>query len=1069
MAMTNLNSNSMGRTIDLVVVDDLIHQIAEEDGQATLIAYPKTERAISDYEKYTADNINAYVSNAAEWLISSGLTEQTSVNDAPAVIGLLGPSNFAYIITMFALSRLGYTVLLLSSRLPVHAYDLLLEETRCETVVRSADLDSVVDRIRQKRHLKLLSITSIDGFTMNHSREHNRFRDRRKALSNQNAAFIMHSSGSTGPPKCIYLTHAACLYNFSMGYPSECFLTLPLYHMHGHACLYRAMYHRKTCFIYNASLPLTGMNLVAAVEAVHPELLLTVPYGLKLLSESQSGVDALRNCEKVSYAGSACPDELGDRLFAHGVNLVSTYGLYLYDFLPLWASYTDRSRTEAGAILQSNRREDHEPWNYLRIIPSVKPFAWMKAVGHGIFELVLLDGLTSKIASNSDDPPKSFYTKDLFVEHHDIKGSWKHVGRLDDRVTLVNGEKVLPLPIEGRVRQDHRLREAIVFGIGKAMPGLLAFRNDESQHLSDGDFVDAIWAAVEDANGRAESFAQIGREMIVPLPFNRDYPQTDKGTFIRARVYQDFTREISAVYDGVSGSSKGTLRFGLEDMKRWLLRIVSERLDIHLRDTAEHFFAAGVNSLQAARILNIIRSELYLNGKSLSTNVVYDTQNVEQLALYLYNIQTGVATDHRPDKQVSDMADMIDIYSKFDKHVSQGPSPEGTTVLLTGSTGFLGSYILAQLLRTRSVARIYCPVRAPSRKGARDRLLTSLSGHRFLDIQQHDLGRIHAIPNASVADFVPSLLEKETNHAHLTHIIHCAWPVNFNLPLRTFEDQFSSLQNLLQLSLQARTPNPTHFLFCSSISAASSAPSPVPEAPLTSFTHPAATGYGRSKFVAEKIIQNAVQSAGAKASILRIGQIAGDTLHGFWNDSEAIPLMIRSALATGALPALNERCAWLPVDTVARSVLELAGIDDAKPPHNKIEPHPPLLPAPEPHTYNILNPHTFTWTDDFLPAVRASSSLGFETLAPKAWLRRLRASEQDPEKNPSIKLLEFWEKKIEDTEGAGAAPTFDTTRARGNSPTLRDDAPDIIAGGYVAMFVKAWMEKWTRQASSTTT
>ncbi|KAL9123590.1 MAG: hypothetical protein Q9175_008325 [Cornicularia normoerica] len=746
MAVNNVHSKQMGRPKDLIVVDDLIHRIAEEDDQATLIAYPQAERGLSHYDKFSAARINAYVSNAAEKLVHTGLAWQTGVEGAPSVIGLLGPSNFEYIITMFALGRLGYTVLILSPRLAVHAYESLLEETQCNTLVISTDLNPAIDRIRQRRQLRSLSIIPNDDFQMYRATARERSVECRETSMSQKIAFIMHSSGSTGPPKCIYLTHAACLHNFSMGYPLECFLTLPLYHMHGHSSLYRAMYQRKTCFIYNASLPLTSTSLFAALDAVHPELLLTVPYGLKLLSESQSGIDVLRNCRIVSYAGSACPDELGDYLSACGVTLVSTFGLYVFCFHSIFVSSADRTSTEVGAVLQSNRRDDDEPWNYLRIIPSVKPYTWMKPVSGGVCELVILDGLKSKITSNSSNPPKSYHTKDLFMAHKNISDSWKYVGRLDDRVTLVNGEKILPLSIEGRIRQDYRIREAVVFGIGRAVPGLLLFRNDESQHLSDGDFIDAIWAAVADANSKAESFSQIGREMIVPLPVTRDYPQTDKGTFIRARVYEEFTSEISAMYERVGNSDEGTLRLGIEDLERWLLRNFRERLNIHLGNTEENFFAAGVDSLQAARMLNIIRKELFLNGKYPSTNAVYDAQNVEQLALYLHKIQTGTATEDRKDEQISDMTDIIENHSNFNKHVPQGSSPETKSVLLTGATGFLGSYILAQLLRTHSVARIYCPVRAASPKEARDRLISSLSSRRFPDAHQFDRNRILAIP-----------------------------------------------------------------------------------------------------------------------------------------------------------------------------------------------------------------------------------------------------------------------------------------------------------------------------------
>ena len=370
MAGDHLYSKSMGPQGDLTVVDDLIRQRAEEEDQAILIAYPKTDKALSDYDRFSAGRIDTCVSNVVEKLIQKDLTWQTGAEGASFVVGLLGPSNFEYIINMFALVRLGYTVLLLSPRLSTNAYESLLEEAHCTILVTSNASSQAVGHVKQKRHVKTLLIIPKNDFDADRSAARERPGERRETSTSQGVAFIMHSSGSTGLPKCIYLTHAACIHNFRSGYPLECFITVPLYHMHGHSSLYRAMYRRRLCYIYNASLPLTGTNLVTALNAVRPQLLLTVPYGLKLLSESQSGISALRNCQKVSYAGSNCPDELGEYLSACGVQLVSTFGLYVLDCNPfrvrwltaseqrqvLYCKLTVEIKMSLGTIFVSSRR-----------------------------------------------------------------------------------------------------------------------------------------------------------------------------------------------------------------------------------------------------------------------------------------------------------------------------------------------------------------------------------------------------------------------------------------------------------------------------------------------------------------------------------------------------------------------------------------------------------------------------------------------------------------------------------------------------------------------------------------
>lgn len=41
-------------------------------------------------------------------------------------------------------------------------------------------------------------------------------------------------------------------------------------------------------------------------------------------------------------------------------------------------------------------------------------------------------------------------------------------------------------------------------------------------------------------------------------------------------------------------------------------------------------------------------------------------------------------------------------------------------------------------------------------------------------------------------------------------------------------------------------------------------------------------------------------------SVMRVGQLCGDTVSGIWNESEGWPLMIRTANEVGALPEIDE-------------------------------------------------------------------------------------------------------------------------------------------------------------------
>ena len=183
---------------------------------------------------------------------------------------------------------------------------------------------------------------------------------------------------------------------------------------------------------------------------------------------------------------------------------------------------------------------------------------------------------------------------------------------------------------------------------------------------------------------------------------------------------------------------------------------------------------------------------------------------------------------------------------------------------------------------------------------------------------------------------------------------------------------------------------------------------------------------------------------------LRIGQIVGDGKMGLWNDTEAVPLIIRSALTLKVLPALDETESWLPVDDAAAAILDLAGISTGTVPVSDSETN---------LVYNLENPHTFSWTDSLLPELHRSG-LDFSTVPVADWLQKLRNYEKsggDTERNPAVKLIDHFERAY-GTERAGNLE-FETKLAQKHSPALRA-TPRLIEEGYIRKFVKAWLAKW---------
>jgi thioester reductase-like protein len=274
--------------------------------------------------------------------------------------------------------------------------------------------------------------------------------------------------------------------------------------------------------------------------------------------------------------------------------------------------------------------------------------------------------------------------------------------------------------------------------------------------------------------------------------------------------------------------------------------------------------------------------------------------------------------------------------------------------------------------------------------------------------------------------------------------------------VQSFVPQLAALHNLIALSLS--TQSPARLLFISSIGAAIPAPSPhqkvtiIPETPVISPSHIPGTGYGRSKLIGERMIEAAVSSYNARATVLRVGQVVPSLTEGsqLWNPNESIPLLVRSAITTGSLPGTmsaggTDMCSWIPVDVLSKAILDI-GFEDLRDGETSSL------------VYNLVHPRTFSWGKDFLPALK-DAGMAFEIVDYKTWLEKVRGSEEDVRKNPSRKLLDLWEEQARATGEMRGEVLFSTVESERRSEALRN-AGSFVENGMVKALVEAWREVW---------
>ena len=91
----------------------------------------------------------------------------------------------------------------------------------------------------------------------------------------------------------------------------------------------------------------------------------------------------------------------------------------------------------------------------------------------------------------------------------------------------------------------------------------------------------------------------------------------------------------------------------------------------------------------------------------ISPNVVFSNPTLTGLANELVNLISGKASMADPKEEIERMIEKYSIGLQVNIPSTPATTTDGHIVLITGSTGGLGCYILASLLATKNVVRIY--------------------------------------------------------------------------------------------------------------------------------------------------------------------------------------------------------------------------------------------------------------------------------------------------------------------------------------------------------------------------
>ena len=467
--------------------------------------------------------------------------------------------------------------------------------------------------------------------------------------------------------------------------------------------------------------------------------------------------------------------------------------------------------------------------------------------------------------------------------------------------------------------------------------------------------------------------------------------------------------------------------------------------------------------MQIIKVSRLIRAGLAvaldhdIEAAALSTRTIYNNPSPRRLARYILQIAergntngaNGVHKEVDPEEQ--QQQDMKALYEKYTQDLlhrkTSAHRPEASetdqTVLLTGSTGMLGSYMLDVLAHNPRVRKIIC-LNRPDDGGAAKQATTMRE--RGLDTSYDGKAEFYHIDAAD-----PDLGLNKNLYGRLLQeadrVVLNAWPVNFNMPVSSFEPHIKGVRHWADFATIAKKR--VAVVFISSVGTVGrwQEEGVVPEKRLEDLSL-AHGGYGASKLVANLILEAASQAGNFPAASIRVGQIAGPERDaGTWNRQEWFPSLVASSLYIKALPSSlgsMDRVDWTPVERIANLVLEVGGITHQ------------VDPKSISGYYHGTNPSTTTWPElsrallEFYGPERLPEMVSFSE-----WVDRLEKTQGEGtanlDRNPGVKLLDTYRGM---TQAQLAPGVMDMTRTVTQSPTMR------VSKAITPELLKQWCKHW---------
>lgn len=742
--------------------------------------YPEKIAIVDGSEKATYEKLNAKANQLANYL-------QTQNIEKGELIGVCIPQSTIRIIAFLAILKVGAAYLPIDGELPQARIQMMIDDSKIKLMLSA---DQYLDKVnnRQTQSITLDSLAAGEGF-------------QKMPIENliidilpENPAYIIYTSGSTGIPKGVIISHHS-FYNF-VQYQTE-FLDLSADSVtlqFASPSFDAAIIDIWTPLIKGATMHLypnnkiVGESLLDFIVANHID---TVPLMPPMVLASLPLNRPIGNLQTIAIGGEACTESTVKSWYKK-IRLINSYG-----------------PTEATvAVSNYEFKEDADP----RIIGTAMPFVDvllldenLKSVKDGTVGEIYIGGsqLALGYLHREEDTKKSFIkvpewfldqlnngktlykTGDMALRRKD--GNLEFYGRKDDQVKI-RGYRIELAEIEYNISKLPQITQSAVKVQRKenGLSSLIAF----------------IQLATNEDHTKALQNIRAKLQQVMPA-----YMLPDK-IFIVDQMPLNHAGKIDKKRLEIpenQAKNNNLPKWKEDNLTQIITHIWKDLLSLEEINYTDDFFELGGHSLLLAQ-LHMLLPEPVRNLMSLPELYIYTTISAFVKEVESRMVKTEISQKRKSEMMINELIKDSELHIDFS--INESPDPNilmnPKSVFLTGTTGFVGSHLLEELLQQTS-ANIYCLVRASSSEEGLERIKGTFEKFKLSWSSDYDSRVIAMIGDLSLPHFG---IENENYNFianHIEVIYHSGSSVSYVQPYSLIKkSNIDGLHNIIDLAVTGK-------------------------------------------------------------------------------------------------------------------------------------------------------------------------------------------------------------------------------------------------------------------------